>query len=149
MAKIEAEMAARRLPEMYFAAEAPHIWSWRTAEYGSFVLDLSEKLALTDTQQGQIRDLQREHKRQTIERRADLEVAELDLKTLQSAETLDLEAIRDQLEVVSGLKIEEQIAGLQLKHDIQQVLTLEQRDQLEEIDKKFGPRKVSVLKRKR
>jgi hypothetical protein len=144
MARMESELAARRLPEMYFAGTAPRIWSWRSAEYGSFVLDLADKLALTDAQQDQIRDLQREHKRRTIERRADIEVAEMDLEMLESADDPDLAAIRAQLEVLSSLKIDEQIAGMQLEQDIQQVLTQEQRDQLEEIDVKFGPRRVRI-----
>jgi Spy/CpxP family protein refolding chaperone len=144
MAKIESELAARRLPEIYFAGAAPRIWSWHSAEFGSFVLDLADKLELTDVQRDQIRDLQREHKRQTIERRAEIEVAEMDLETLESADTPDLAAMRAQLEELAGLKIDEQIAGMQLEQEIRQVLTQEQRDQLDDIDAKFGPRRVRI-----
>ena len=148
-ARVAAELQARRIPELYFAGEAPHVWSWRSAEYGGFVLDLAEKLALTEAQQDQIRDLQRENRRQQISRRADLEVAEMDLETLESADMPDLAAIRGQLETLGSLKIDEQIAGMQLKQDILQVLTPEQRTQIDEIGEKFGPNRVRFVTKRR
>lgn len=148
-ARIAAEMKARRIPELYFAGEAPHLWSWRSAEYGSFVLDLAEKLALTEVQQGQIRDLQRENRRGQISRRADIEVAEMDLEALESAGAPDLAAIRGQLETLGSLKIDEQISGMQLEQDIRQVLTPEQRTQIDEIGEKFGPNRVRFVTRRR
>jgi len=146
-ARMAAELKLRRVPELYFAGEAPHVWSWRSAEYGSFVLDLAEKLALTDVQQNQIRDLQRENRRQTISRRADIEVAEMDLETLEDADVPDLAAIRAHLETLGSLKIDEQIAGMQLEQDIRQVLTPEQRTQIDGIGEKFGPDRVHLIKR--
>jgi len=149
-ARVAAELsAARRLPELYFAGEAPRVWSWRSAEYGNVVLELAEKLALTEVQQDQIRDLQRENRRQTISRRADIEVAEMDLETLESADEPDLAAMRGQLEELGSLKIDEQIAALQLKQDIRQVLTVEQRAQFDEIAKDFGPHRVRLAYRNR
>jgi hypothetical protein len=148
-ARMAAEMKALRIPELYFAGEAPNVWSWRSAEYGSFVLDLAEKLDLTDVQQDQIRDLQRENRRQTISRRADIEVAEMDLEALEDADVADLNAIRAQLETLGGLKIDEKIAAMQLEQDIRQVLTPEQRAQLDEIGKKFGPDHVRIVTKRR
>jgi len=148
-ARLAGELKARRLPELYFAGEAPRVWSWRSAEYGSFVLDLAEKLALTDVQQDQIRDLQRENRRQQISRRADIEVAEMDLETLESADVPDLAGIRAQLEELGSLKIDEQIAGMQLEQDIRQILTPEQRAQIDEIGEKFGPKHVRFVTRRR
>jgi len=147
-AELSSRMSARRLPELYFAGEAPRIWSWRSAEYGSFVLDLAEKLALTDVQQDQIRDLQRENRRQQISRRADIEVAEMDLETLEGADVPDLAAIRAQLETLGSLKIDEQIAGIQLEQDIRQALTPEQRTQIDEIGEKVGPHRIRFATRR-
>ncbi len=148
-AEISAKMSALRLPELYFAGEGPRVWSWRSAEYGSFVLDLAEKLALTDVQQDQIRDLQRENRRQQISRRADIEVAEMDLEALEGADVIDLAAIRAQLETLGSLKIDDQIAGMQLEQDIRQVLTPEQRTQIDEIGEKVGPHRIRFATRRR
>ena len=148
-ARMAVELQGRRIPELYFAGEAPHVWSWRSAEYGNSVLDLAEKLALTDVQQDQIRDLQRENRRQKISRRADIEVAEMDLEALEGADVTDLAAIRVQLEALGSLRIDDQIAGMQLEQDIRQVLTPEQRTQLDEIGKKVGPHRIRFATRRR
>jgi hypothetical protein len=148
-ARMAAEMHALRIPELHFVGEAPNVWSWRSAEYGSFVLDLAEKLALTDVQKDQIRDLQRENRRQTISRRADIEVAEMDLEALEDTDVPDLTAIRAQLETLGSLKIDEKIAGMQLEQQIRQVLTPEQRTQIDEIGEKFGPNRVRFVTKRR
>ena len=148
-ARIAAELQARLIPELYFAGEAPNVWSWRSAEYGDFVLDLAEKLTLTEAQQAQIRDLQRENRRHTISRHADIEVAEMDLEALEDADVPDLAAIRAQLETLGSLKIDEKIAGMQLEQDIRQALTAEQRTHLDEIGEKLGSHRVRFVTKHR
>ncbi|MFQ5745572.1 MAG: Spy/CpxP family protein refolding chaperone [Acidobacteriota bacterium] len=102
-------------------------------EYGEEVLDHAEELELNEEQVGKIRDLQRDHRRASIERRAEIEVAEMDLEGLADDPDADLAAIQAKLEELAGLRVDERMAGLHLKRDVRQVLNQEQLDKLEEL----------------
>ena len=101
--------------------------------YGSEVLDHADELQLSDDQAGQIRAIQRTFRRETIQRQADIEVAEMDLESLRDDPDADLEEIRSVLEQVAALETAEKMSGLYLKRDIRQLLTGEQTEQLDDL----------------
>jgi len=103
--------------------------------YGESVLDFTEDLELTDDQSDQIRAVQRDTRRAGIERRADIEVAEMDLESLYEADQPDLTAIRSQLEVLATLDVDNQIAGLALRQQVRQTLTPAQIGTLDDMRK--------------
>jgi Spy/CpxP family protein refolding chaperone len=100
-------------------------------EYGERILGYAEDLELTADQREQIRAAQRAAQRAGIERRADIEVAAMDLESLYEAYNPDLGAIRAKLEELAMLDVEEQVAGLGLRQQVRQLLTPAQREELE------------------
>ncbi len=113
--------------------------------YGEVVIDHAEELGLTETQEEQIHGLRREHERTAIARRADIEVAEMDLEALDEDLDADIAAVRSGLESLAALRIDAQIADRELRRDLRQVLTVEQREQLDEIwDHRRSPMSIAV-----
>ena len=101
--------------------------------YGEAVIDHAEELGLSETQQEQIAELQRAHERAAIDRRADIEVAEMDVQALDEDPDADIAAVRSALETLMALRIDGQIADRELHRDVRNVLTEEQREQFDEI----------------
>lgn len=93
-------------------------------------------LDLTDSQQAQIKQLMQQHRTQqkAIARDSD---ARQQLRGLMAADSFDEVAARQVLEQQQQQKVERQLAGLKLKHDILQLLTAEQRQQLAEKQQKW------------
>ncbi len=91
--------------------------------FGEQVLDHAEELGITNDQSEQIRTAQRAGRRAGIERRADTEVAEMDLEALYEADELDLVAVRAKLEELAMLQVDSQMAGLSLRRQVRQILT--------------------------
>ena len=102
-------------------------------EYGYSVLDQAGDLGLTEAQIDQVEDIQRSYRRESIQRRADVEVAEMDLENLMENPDADLNEVRAKLEEVSSLEVDSTIAGLRLKRDVRQVLSMEQIEQLDDV----------------
>ena len=96
------------------------------------VLRMTEELELTAQQGDVIREARRQHHRASIERKAAIGVAELDLEELMEApHTADLAAVEQQLHAVSELRVASHVADLRLTQEVWGVLTIEQRDQLQ------------------
>ena len=91
--------------------------------FGEQVLDHAEELGITEDQAAQIRAAQRAGRRDGIERRADTEVAEIDLEALYEVDELDLAAVRAKLEELAMLQVDSQMAGLSLRRQVRQILT--------------------------
>ncbi|MGD8329373.1 MAG: Spy/CpxP family protein refolding chaperone [Acidobacteriota bacterium] len=101
--------------------------------FGEAVLDHADDLSLSDEQVGEIRTAQRSLRRAAIERNADIEVGQMDLEVLYEADQLDLAAIRTKLEELATLGVDEQMSGLQLREQVRDILTPEQRQQLDDL----------------
>jgi Spy/CpxP family protein refolding chaperone len=98
------------------------------------VLAHAEELELTEDQQGTIRAMERENRRAGIERRAAIEVAELDLEDLmESVDDADLAAVEAKMLEISRLEVQGEIAQLRMQQQVHGVLTAEQRSQLDEM----------------
>lgn len=106
------------------------------------VLDEAEDLSLSDQQVDAIRDLQRQHRRERIDRQADLEIAEMDLEDLRGAEPMDLTAIEAKLREVADLQVQSSMASLRVRQAVLDLLGPEQREQLDEVE---DTRSVAVV----
>lgn len=101
--------------------------------FGDTVLDYAGDLGLSDEQQDAIREAQRATRREAIERNADIEVGEMDLEALYENDEPDLAAIRAKLQELAMLGVDNQVAGLQLRQQVRDILTTEQRQQLDDL----------------
>jgi protein CpxP len=89
---------------------------------------MTQELGLSDAQVARLRDIREAHQRTAIRRRADAEVARLDLRTLMQASTVDRKALDAKVKELSDLEA----AGLRDRVDtmleMREVLTPEQRE---------------------
>jgi len=106
------------------------------------VLEDAEELDLTEQQTREIRDRWRSFRRDRIDRRADLEIADMDLEDLRRAEPMDLNAVEAKLREIADLQVQSSIASLRLRQQVLDLLTPEQRDRLDEEDDR---REVAVI----
>ena len=127
-----AERALQRAPRNLRVISSSG-WSVGCDEYGWEIVDHAEDLALSDAQVEEIRGMQRTFRRNAIQRQADIDVAQMDLELLFEADDPDIGSIRAKLEEVAMLEVEDQIAGLQLRQQVRQVLTPEQADDFDEM----------------
>lgn len=123
-----AHLAAQRAPR------AVTIRSFGSCDsYGELVLDYAEDLELSEEQTDAIRATRRNARRDGIERRADIEVAEMDLEALYEADDTNLTAVRAKLEELAMLGVDEQMAGFTLRQEVRSALTPTQLEELDEL----------------
>ncbi|HJO03638.1 MAG TPA: Spy/CpxP family protein refolding chaperone [Acidobacteriota bacterium] len=97
------------------------------------VLRMAEELELSEQQEDEIREVRRQHRRASIEREAAIEVAGLDLEELmEDPHIADLAAVEQQMQAMSELRVEGRVADLRLTQQVWGVLTVEQRDQIQD-----------------
>lgn len=99
------------------------------------------RLDLTDSQQQQINQLIQQHRNERASKadggkadsKAEIRASQQQLKALMAAAQFDEVAARQLLEQRQQAKLERQLAGMKLRHDIMQLLTEEQRQQLQQM----------------
>jgi len=103
---------------------------------------LKEDLGLSDQQETRLREIREGSQRDAIRRRADVQVARLDLRHLMEAPTLDRKAVDAKVKEVSDL----QAAGFRARVDtmlaMREVLTPDQMKKWQELrgDRRMGDR---------
>ena len=92
---------------------------------------LWQQLDLTEQQRQQIRELMQAHRaaKPTAQREA--------MQALLDAPQFDEQAARDLLAQRAAQREQRQLAGLKLQHEIRQLLTSEQREQLQQLQQKL------------
>lgn len=108
-------------------------WRGSCNAFGDTVLGFSEELGLSEDQEAEIREAQRAAQRDRIERKADIEIGEMDLEALYETDQPDLAAIRAKLEELAVLGVDDQMAGLSLGQRVRGVLTPLQLEQLDDV----------------
>lgn len=102
------------------------------------------RLDLTDSQQQQINQLMQQHRNERASKadggkadsKAEYRASHQQLKALMAAAQFDEVAARQLLEQRQQAGLERQLAGMKLRHDIMQLLTQEQRQQLQQMQLK-------------
>ena len=90
------------------------------------------RLDLTDAQKKQLADVREKQQRRAIQTRADLEVAQLDLRKAMRAETPNAAAINAQIDKVSKLRADAHKSRVAAFLEARALLTPEQQKQLRE-----------------
>jgi Spy/CpxP family protein refolding chaperone len=91
------------------------------------------RLDLSDAQREKLADLHERTLKQNIQARADLRVAQMDLRKLMRAETPDARAIESQIDKLAGLRAAIQKTRVAALLEARSLLTPEQRQQLQEL----------------
>jgi Spy/CpxP family protein refolding chaperone len=111
-------------------------------DLASRALRQAEEIGLTDEQKVQIEATRDAHQRQRIEREASARLLRLDLTELLRDETSDLAVVEQKMNEAAALKVQEQMAALRYRRDVQGVLTAEQVEQLRERATEFMRRRA-------
>ena len=101
------------------------------------------QLDLTDEQKKRMADIRDRQERTSIRARADMSIAELDLRKLMRADTPDRRAIESQIEKIGSMRTSMQKSRVGMMFDMRGVLTQEQRNQLKEMRESGGPKQRS------
>ena len=99
----------------------------------SFMLHHREKLNLSAEQVKALETLRSEFQKEAIKRKADLQVAKVELRDLQRREPVDLEAIEAKVKQIEALRTELRLARIRTIEKGKAVLTPEQRNKLESL----------------
>ncbi len=91
---------------------------------------LRQRLGITAEQAANIREKTTAFLKEGIESRANLQVAQLDLRNLMAAETPDRAAIDAVLEKIGALRLAQEKAAVNFRLDMRAALTPEQRQKL-------------------
>lgn len=92
-----------------------------------------EQLDLSASQREQIAEIRDQHQRDAVQRRAELETAALDMRSLMRAERPDRRAIDRQIDRIAELRADMMKARVATQLDMRAVLTDEQRNRLREL----------------
>jgi len=99
--------------------------------HGGFYLNLARELDLTQAQIKQIQDIKLEFEKGKIQRRAAIEVGEIELQQLKAADNVDLKKVESKIRDVQSKKADLEIAAFQAQMKAKDVLTPEQKSKLE------------------
>ena len=94
---------------------------------------VAERLELTDAQREEIRQLTEAHREQYPRDRKNHEEQREDFKALMDAPEFDEAAVREHL----AAQTDKRVASMKLEHQIRQLLTDEQRQQLDEMHERM------------
>ena len=99
----------------------------------SGLLKHREALGLTGDQVKKIKTLKNETKKATIQLKADIDIAEIDLKSAKYADPVDMKKVSKMMKGIASKQADIRIAWQQFKVDSKAVLTDEQKKKLKDI----------------
>lgn len=97
----------------------------------SHMTDKLTSLGLDEKQTKYVKAVHSKFKKEVIKKRADIEIAEIELKEILANDPVDIKTAETKIRLIEGIKTEIKIMHLKLMEDIKGKLTMEQR-------KKFG-----------
>jgi len=90
-------------------------------------------LGLDEKQKEAVKEILRKTKRETIKRRADLDIAQIDLKDLLDKDAVNMMAVESKLKQIASLESEIHLARIKSHEEIKSKLTPDQRKKLKEM----------------
>lgn len=105
---------------------------------------MKDKLELTDDQIEQIRDIRYDNEVASIDRRAELEKARLEMEMLMTDDAFDRNKIYKQAEKVAEIQKDMQLSKVSAKLDFMDILSDEQREKLGELHAGLGRQKEGM-----
>jgi len=110
-------------------------------DLASRALARAEDIGLTDVQKQGIEEARDAHRRQQIERNASMQLAGLDLAELLKDDSADLIAVEQRMSAAAELRVQEQIAALRYRRNVQGILSAEQIEQLNDFSDRTARRR--------
>ncbi|HYA86949.1 MAG TPA: Spy/CpxP family protein refolding chaperone [Nitrospirota bacterium] len=95
-----------------------------------------KQLDLTDTQKTAIHEIRTTLKKDMIQKRADIQIAKIELRERLHKDSVDMSAIESQVKKIEGLKTAMILNAIKAREEIKAKLTAEQRKKLAELMKK-------------
>ena len=89
-----------------------------------------KKLDLTDSQKSTIREIRLSMKKDMIKRRADLKIAQIELRGQLQKDNVDMNAVESQVKKIEGLKTTMKLNSIKSREEIKSKLTPDQRKHL-------------------
>ena len=96
-------------------------------------LGLKDELELTDSQIAQLKEMKLDMQKKSIQNRANIEIAELEFKTLMHSEKVDLSQVKNKLKQVADLETEMKFMHISTIEKAKDILTPEQKKKLSEL----------------
>ena len=93
------------------------------------------RLGLDEKQQAEVDKIMTAHMKDVIKKKADLDIAKLDLKSILSKDPMDLKAAESKLKEIEAMKTAMFLAHLNVHQEIKSVLTPEQQIKMKEMMK--------------
>lgn len=100
----------------------------------------AQELQLSEAQLAEIRNVQSETEKQVVTLRAKTQLAEIDLRNLMRDKEVDESAVLAKVSEIGSLKTEIRLQKVQAKLAINKLLTQEQRQQLQELERQHRKR---------
>lgn len=98
--------------------------------YGKMYLMALKGLDLTEDQQKKVRALKNDYIKNSIKAGADIAVAEVELKELLAAETVNLSRVKSKINEIGAKKAELRFSKIKSLEDLKKILTPEQRKKM-------------------
>ncbi len=92
----------------------------------SSILRMEDKLKLSDEQKAKIHELMISHRKDMINKNAEREIAEVELFELMQKDNPDMNAIREKMQKIANINVDQQFSAFKLSMDVKNVLTEEQ-----------------------
>jgi len=103
--------------------------------FGMRLERFAQELQLSEAQLAEVRNVQSETERQVVALRAKIQLAEIDLRNLMHDKEVDESAVLAKVSEIGNLKTEIRLQKVQAKLAINKLLTEEQRQQLQELER--------------
>ena len=102
---------------------------------------LAERLKLSSAQREKLRGIGEQLERSAIQARADAQLARLDLARMIREDSPNRSRIESQIDTIARLRADMMKAAVRARLDAREVLTVDQRKQLDELRDSRGPRR--------
>jgi Spy/CpxP family protein refolding chaperone len=93
-------------------------------------------LGLNEKQKEEVKEIRNKTMKETIKKRADLQIARLDLRDLLDKENVDMKAVESQLKTIESLETDIRLSHIRAFEEIKAILTPDQRKQFRKMTQK-------------
>lgn len=92
----------------------------------SRILEMGDKLKLSEDQKTKIHEMMVSHRKDMISKNAESEITEVELYELMQKDNPDMNAIREKMQKIANIRVDQQFSAFKLSMDVKNILTEEQ-----------------------
>lgn len=90
------------------------------------ILRMEDELKLSEDQKAKIQELILSHRKDMINKNAERQIAEVELYELMQKDNPDINAVKEKMQKVANIKVDQQLSAFKLSMDVRNILTEEQ-----------------------